>query len=139
MPEIVPSRRSFLGGLVLGGAAALTPATPAGAVSAAGEADARWLVERTGLLPIRNDGATTLMATSPVAWGQAATSAQATPHHDQDPHESILRDAAMVWKRLPSGWQTAPFLGNAFLAAHVYPGRRTDTRDPPDSTRPCVR
>lgn len=45
MPEISPSRRKFLGGLALGGAAtALTPAAPAAAGT----------FEQTGLLPIRD-------------------------------------------------------------------------------------
>ncbi|MFB6980381.1 glycosyl hydrolase family 95 catalytic domain-containing protein [Streptomyces scopuliridis] len=39
---------------------------------------------------------------------------------DTDPHGRILLDAAMKWRRLPSGWQSAPFFGNGFLAAHLY-------------------
>jgi hypothetical protein len=62
---------------------------------------------------VLGSGTAALVATSPAAWAQAAPD-------QQDVHESILRDATMVWKRLPSGWQTAPFLGNALLAAHVY-------------------
>ncbi|MFI6292583.1 glycosyl hydrolase family 95 catalytic domain-containing protein [Nonomuraea sp. NPDC050790] len=46
MPELPASRRSFLGGLVVGGtAAALAPAPPADAVT----------LERSGLLPIRDE------------------------------------------------------------------------------------
>ncbi|GAA0913767.1 hypothetical protein GCM10009560_06330 [Nonomuraea longicatena] len=52
-------------------------------------------------------------ASSPVAWARA-------PHDREDVHSTVLRDAAMVWKRLPGGWTEAPFLGNGFLAAHVY-------------------
>jgi alpha-L-fucosidase 2 len=63
---------------------------------------------------VLGSGAAALVATSPAAW------AQAVPSHHTDVHETILRDATMVWKRLPSGWQTGPFLGNGFLAAHVY-------------------
>lgn len=39
---------------------------------------------------------------------------------DTDPHGRILLDAAMKWRRLPAGWQSAPFFGNGFLAAHLY-------------------
>ncbi|HEU4426874.1 MAG TPA: hypothetical protein VFR67_30445, partial [Pilimelia sp.] len=35
-------------------------------------------------------------------------------------HEEIVRDARMLWRRLPESWQTGPFLGNGFLAVHVY-------------------
>lgn len=52
-------------------------------------------------------------ASSPVAWAQAVPDLE-------DVHSGILREAAMVWRRLPSGWQQGPFLGNGFLAAHVY-------------------
>jgi hypothetical protein len=62
---------------------------------------------------VLGSGAAALVATSPAAWAQAVPD-------QQDMHESILGDATMVWKRLPSGWQTAPFLGNALLGAHVY-------------------
>ncbi|QDQ15330.1 glycosyl hydrolase family 95 catalytic domain-containing protein [Streptomyces spectabilis] len=53
-------------------------------------------------------------AGSPVAWAAPAGAPRA------DAHGALLRDAAMVWKRLPRGWQEGPFLGNGFLAAHVY-------------------
>ncbi|MFJ9029417.1 hypothetical protein ACIRQP_13000 [Streptomyces sp. NPDC102274] len=39
---------------------------------------------------------------------------------DTDAYRRILLDAAMKWRRLPSGWQSAPFFGNGFLAAHLY-------------------
>ncbi|QIB47332.1 glycosyl hydrolase family 95 catalytic domain-containing protein [Streptomyces aureoverticillatus] len=53
-------------------------------------------------------------AGSPVAWGRPPAAAP------DDVHGTLLRDAAMVWKRLPGGWQEGPFLGNGFLAAHLY-------------------
>ncbi len=49
---------------------------------------------------------------SPVAW--------ARPAPPRDVHTEVLKDAAMVWRRLPSSWQQGPFLGNGFMAAHVY-------------------
>ncbi|MEI5100792.1 hypothetical protein RB200_22520 [Streptomyces sp. PmtG] len=53
-------------------------------------------------------------ATSPVAWAAAPDASRA------DAHTALLRDAAPVWRRLPRGWQEGPFLGNGFLAAHLY-------------------
>ncbi|WJV50432.1 glycosyl hydrolase family 95 catalytic domain-containing protein [Streptomyces flavofungini] len=53
-------------------------------------------------------------AGSPVAWGRPPAAAP------DDVHGTLLRDAAMVWRRLPGGWQEGPFLGNGFLAAHLY-------------------
>ncbi|MEV1172297.1 glycoside hydrolase family 95-like protein [Nonomuraea sp. NPDC049784] len=57
-------------------------------------------------------GAAGVAVTSPVAWAQASPGG--------DVHGDVLADAAMVWRRPPSGWQEGPFLGNGFLAAHVY-------------------
>ena len=37
-----------------------------------------------------------------------------------DVHGRILADAAMKWRGLPASWQSAPFFGNGFLAAHLY-------------------
>src|SRR4051812_24282141 len=34
--------------------------------------------------------------------------------------ERVVRDADMVWRRPPTSWQTAPFLGNGFLGVQVY-------------------
>ncbi|MEV6158030.1 glycoside hydrolase family 95-like protein [Nonomuraea sp. NPDC052129] len=76
MSENAASRRTFLGGIALGGAAAV-------------------------------------VATSPIAWAQAVP-------EKTDEYGDVLRDAAMIWKRLPSGWQNGPFLGNGFLGVHVY-------------------
>ncbi|MEV2273185.1 glycosyl hydrolase family 95 catalytic domain-containing protein [Nonomuraea africana] len=58
-------------------------------------------------------GAALVTASSPAAWARAVPAGK-------DVHDDLLADAAMVWKRLPSGWQNAPFLGNGRLAAHVY-------------------
>ncbi len=79
MPDLSTSRRTFLGGIALGGPVAA-------------------LAGRTG---------------SAVAWAEPG-------HLPRDTHSEILRGAALVWKRLPSGWTEGPFLGNGFLAAHVY-------------------
>ncbi|MGA4843484.1 glycosyl hydrolase family 95 catalytic domain-containing protein [Streptomyces sp. G45] len=49
---------------------------------------------------------------SPTAWASAPSRA--------DAHGGLLRDAAMVWRRLPHSWQEGPFLGNGYLAAHLY-------------------
>ncbi|MGP3979803.1 glycosyl hydrolase family 95 catalytic domain-containing protein [Streptomyces sp. KR80] len=57
-------------------------------------------------------GAALITAGCPAAW--------AAPAQHRDVHGDVLRDAAMVWRRLPSSWQTAPFFGNGFLAAHIY-------------------
>lgn len=51
---------------------------------------------------------------SPVAWASGG--------HGDGVHERVVRDARMEWRRLPDSWQTAPFLGNGRLAAHVYRG-----------------
>src|SRR4051812_28207398 len=34
--------------------------------------------------------------------------------------ERIVRDAELVWRRPPTDWQTAPFLGNGRLGVQVY-------------------
>lgn len=47
--------------------------------------------------------------------GPAATASPA-------PHEEALRDARMVWRRLPADWRSAPFLGNGALTAQVHGG-----------------
>ncbi|HEX6360163.1 MAG TPA: hypothetical protein VF106_44990 [Actinophytocola sp.] len=51
---------------------------------------------------------------SPVAWAAGGSGGGV--------HERVVRDARMEWRRLPDGWQSAPFLGNGRLAAHVYGG-----------------
>ncbi|MCT9931300.1 hypothetical protein N5079_13840 [Planotetraspora sp. A-T 1434] len=58
-------------------------------------------------------GASAVVMTSPAAWAAAVP-------EGRDVHGEVLRDATMVWKRLPSGWQNGPFLGNGFLGVHVY-------------------
>jgi hypothetical protein len=40
-----------------------------------------------------------------------------------DVHEQVLRDARMVWRRLPENWGDSPFLANGFLGVQVYKGR----------------
>lgn len=57
-------------------------------------------------------GAAAFTVTSRSAWAQ--------PAPGDDVHGRILKDASMRWRRLPSSWQTGPFLGNGFLAAHLY-------------------
>jgi len=39
-------------------------------------------------------------------------------------HEEIVRDARMVWRRVPDSWQTGPFLGNGLLGVQVYRARQ---------------
>ncbi|MEV6103475.1 glycoside hydrolase family 95-like protein [Streptomyces sp. NPDC051940] len=56
--------------------------------------------------------AAAVAVSSPVAWAQPAVRT--------DAHGDILRDAALVWRRIPTGWQEGPFFGNGFLAAHLY-------------------
>ncbi|MBF8187516.1 twin-arginine translocation signal domain-containing protein [Nonomuraea sp. K274] len=94
MSEIAASRRSFLGGLALGGAAAaLTPVSPAAASTTT---DATEMFERTGLLPIRDE-----MRSD----GQWAT---------------FLKGQDLVWERIPRQWDEGPFLGNGLLASSIY-------------------
>ncbi len=38
------------------------------------------------------------------------------------PPQRIVRDANMVWRRIPTGWDNSPFLGNGFLGVQVYKG-----------------
>jgi alpha-L-fucosidase 2 len=43
--------------------------------------------------------------------------------HDDDGAgltERVVRDADLIWRRPPTSWQTAPFLGNGFLGAQPY-------------------
>lgn len=55
------------------------------------------------------------VASSPVAWASGGAPGGGVP-------EQLVRDARMEWRRLPDGWQTAPFLGNGYLSAHIYRG-----------------
>jgi alpha-L-fucosidase 2 len=57
----------------------------------------------------------TWVAGSPAAWAEAEG-------HGSDVHEQIVRDANMVWRRVPTGWDDGPFLGNGFLGVQVYRG-----------------
>jgi alpha-L-fucosidase 2 len=41
-------------------------------------------------------------------------------------HAALVRDARMVWRRVPDHWQNAPFLGNGFLGAQVYRAAQTN-------------
>ncbi|MFI7340585.1 glycosyl hydrolase family 95 catalytic domain-containing protein [Streptomyces sp. NPDC050085] len=60
-------------------------------------------------------------AASPTAW--AAPSSGPAP----DPYERTARAAAMNWRRLPTGWQDAPFLANGRLGAQLYKGTAANT------------
>ncbi|MBP2473442.1 hypothetical protein JOF53_002314 [Crossiella equi] len=51
-----------------------------------------------------------------LAWAEPSTDSGGDPHRD------LARDARMEWRRLPTGWQDAPFLANGFLGAQVYQG-----------------
>ena len=53
---------------------------------------------------------------SRTAWAQGP----ARSGNGDDVHGRILADASMKWRRLPTSWQSAPFFGNGFLAAHLY-------------------
>ncbi|WP_372443768.1 hypothetical protein [Streptomyces adelaidensis] len=46
-----------------------------------------------------------------------ATEADATP---VDPWRSVLDDADLVWRRMPTTWHEGPFLGNGFLGSGIY-------------------
>ena len=90
------SRRTFMRGAssLAAGAAlgGITAATPATAAGAGGA----------------------VTASDPTAWGSGLT-ADCTGVHEQ-----IVRDARMVWRRPPTGWQTGPLLGNGFLGVQFY-------------------
>lgn len=64
------------------------------------------------------------LAGSRTAWaGPGSTSAG--PY--TDPYEQTVRDAAMIWRGIPTGWQEAPFLANGYLGAQLYAGRTANT------------
>lgn len=46
-----------------------------------------------------------------------------------DPHEEVVRDASMVWRRLPAGTDGAPLVGNRRLSATVHAGARGNEVD----------
>jgi alpha-L-fucosidase 2 len=56
------------------------------------------------------------VAGSSVAWAEPGTELGGDLHH------AVVRDANMVWKRIPTGWDDGPFLANGFLGAQVYRG-----------------
>ncbi|WP_323186604.1 glycoside hydrolase family 95-like protein [Streptomyces sp. NBC_00439] len=65
------------------------------------------------------------LAGSRTAW--AAAGPVPTEHPDIDIHERTVRDAAMTWRTLPTGWQEAPFLANGQLGAQLYAGTAANT------------
>lgn len=65
------------------------------------------------------------LAGSPTAWASATTASAGRP--GPDVHEKTVRDAAMTWRTLPTGWQEAPFLANGYLGAQLYAGGSANT------------
>ncbi|MGW9119086.1 glycosyl hydrolase family 95 catalytic domain-containing protein [Streptomyces sp. NPDC055663] len=65
------------------------------------------------------------LAGSRTAW--AAAGPVPTEHRPIDIHEKTVRDAAMTWRALPTGWQEAPFLANGHLGAQLYAGTAANT------------
>ncbi|MFJ1700007.1 glycosyl hydrolase family 95 catalytic domain-containing protein [Streptomyces sp. NPDC088252] len=65
------------------------------------------------------------LAGSPTAWAASAPAPAGRP--GADVHERTVRDAAMTWRTLPTGWQQAPFLANGYLGAQLYAGKTADT------------
>ncbi|ROQ69637.1 hypothetical protein EDD93_4138 [Streptomyces sp. 840.1] len=65
------------------------------------------------------------LAGSPTAWASATTASAGRP--GSDVHEKTVRDAAMTWRTLPTGWQEAPFLANGYLGAQLYAGGSANT------------
>jgi alpha-L-fucosidase 2 len=66
---------------------------------------------------------TFLRGTSAAALGAAASglaAGRAVAADCVNVHESVVRDAHMVWRRPPTSWQTGPFLGNGRLGVQVY-------------------
>lgn len=98
MPESSSFRHTFLGALTV-------------------EAASAALISRRAF--VAGSSAAVLAAGSPVAWAGRS--------HQRDVHGELLDDAAMLWKRVPGSWQEGPFLGNGYMAAHLYrkPGRTT--------------
>lgn len=72
----------------------------------------RVFMAATGAAAVVAGTEATAAAASPVAWAPATSGG--------DVHGGVLADAAMVWRRLPGGWQEGPFLGNGFLGVHLY-------------------
>ncbi|MFE4794682.1 hypothetical protein ACFRFL_06125 [Streptomyces sp. NPDC056708] len=65
------------------------------------------------------------LAGSRTAWAAAAPAPGV--HPDTDIYEKTVRDAAMTWRTLPTGWQQAPFLANGCLGAQLYAGKAANT------------
>lgn len=65
------------------------------------------------------------IAGSPTAWAATAPAPAGRP--GPDVHEKTVRDAAMTWRTLPTGWQQAPFLANGHLGAQLYAGQSANT------------
>ncbi|MFJ7491412.1 glycosyl hydrolase family 95 catalytic domain-containing protein [Streptomyces sp. NPDC097727] len=65
------------------------------------------------------------LAGSRTAWAAAAPAP--TGHPDADIYEKTVRDAAMTWRTLPTGWQQAPFLANGYLGVQLYAGKTANT------------
>ncbi|MFC9626976.1 hypothetical protein ACFTXM_45835 [Streptomyces sp. NPDC056930] len=65
------------------------------------------------------------LAGSRTAWAAAAPAP--TGHPDADVYEKTVRDAAMTWRTLPTGWQQAPFLANGYLGVQLYAGKTANT------------
>ncbi|WP_413753797.1 glycosyl hydrolase family 95 catalytic domain-containing protein [Streptomyces sp. R-74717] len=65
------------------------------------------------------------LAGSRTAWAAAAPAP--TGHPDADMYEKTVREAAMTWRTLPTGWQQAPFLANGYLGAQLYAGKTANT------------
>ncbi|GAA2066866.1 hypothetical protein GCM10009801_13730 [Streptomyces albiaxialis] len=63
-------------------------------------------------------------AGSRTAWAGPADAPSRGPRRV---HEEYVRDASPRWRRMPRGWQEAPFLGNGSLGCQVYAGERADT------------
>ncbi|MFG2623654.1 glycosyl hydrolase family 95 catalytic domain-containing protein [Streptomyces sp. NPDC048473] len=65
------------------------------------------------------------LAGSRTAW--AAATPAPTGHPGAGIYEKTVRDAAMTWRTLPTGWQQAPFLANGCLGAQLYAGKTANT------------
>ncbi|MFC9860657.1 MULTISPECIES: glycosyl hydrolase family 95 catalytic domain-containing protein [unclassified Streptomyces] len=65
------------------------------------------------------------LAGSRTAWASPPVGAAGPA--SSDPYENTVRAAAMTWRRLPTGWQEAPFLANGHLGALLYAGATPNT------------
>ncbi|WP_371792520.1 hypothetical protein [Streptomyces sp. NBC_01471] len=65
------------------------------------------------------------LAGSRTAWAAPGDGRPAS--HSPDVYERTVRAAAMKWRRLPAGWQDAPFLANGYLGAQLYRGTAGNT------------